>query len=70
MTDKTTAAGSGDDVRDENGRVLKRIERYGPEWSRLANQAARAFVRIATCRHCTRPNVYGYCCQHCGSTDP
>ena len=51
-------------------RKLKKIESNTALWERLANDLARSWVQIASCRDCGRPVVKGYCCSFCDSENP
>ena len=50
---------------------LPEIEPYSEEWEKLAGQEARSFApSIYPCGACNYPVVKGYCCTHCGDSNP
>lgn len=51
-------------------RKPRKIKPYTRRWEALANEEARAAVRIHPCRDCGGPVLYGYCCVRCGSANP
>ena len=49
----------------------ERLKPYSEEWERLANRLARSYCpSIRPCHKCHYPVVHGYCCTHCGDTNP
>lgn len=47
------------------------MKAYSPEWECVANNIARSFCpSIYPCAKCEYPVVDGYCCTHCGDTNP
>lgn len=44
---------------------------HGRKYERAANAMARGFCPpIRPCMKCGGPAISGYCCTHCGDTDP
>jgi hypothetical protein len=45
---------------------------YGSEeWEAAAGRVARSYAPVIyPCKHCGAPTVHGYCCTHCGSSEP
>lgn len=51
-------------------RKSKKLDPESEEWEKLANELARSWVFIISCKHCGYPVVEGYSCVNCGSNDP
>jgi len=50
---------------------MKDITPYSEEWQKEANALARCYApTIYPCCKCNHPVVKGYCCGHCGDSDP
>ncbi len=44
---------------------------YTQPWERAANRLARNYApKIYPCAKCSYPVLNGYCCTHCGDTNP
>lgn len=44
---------------------------YSPAWEREARAMARSVAPpIYPCMKCSGPVLRGYCCDHCGDSDP
>ena len=49
---------------------MAKMKEYSKAYNKEALNLALSEVRIMQCQHCGHPTKDGYCCQHCGSTDP
>jgi hypothetical protein len=55
---------------DRKDEMPPKLEPYTPEWERLANQEARYWTPLKSCRDCGGPVHTSYCCRRCGSVNP